>query len=115
MVNFIPKTPIQIQIRKIIFENYNNVEEKFTNDDIFAKIKQTGDFDSSWIIDDMEKYFHEICDSGMVRNIAQNFTTMWFMIFEPIKQMHCNSCNFDVYLGSSETSICPNPDCKNSI
>lgn len=77
MGNFTPKTPIQLQIRKIIFENHNGADEKFTNDEIFEKIKQNGDLDPSWIVDDIESYFHEICNSGLARNIAQNFTTIW--------------------------------------
>jgi hypothetical protein len=71
MGNFIPTTPIQLQIRKIIFENHNDADDKFTNDEVFEKIKQNGDLDPSWIIDDIESYFHNFCDSGLVRNIAQ--------------------------------------------
>jgi len=112
MSSFSPKTPIQLQIRKIIFDQYNDVDTKFTNDEIFATIKQGGDLDSSWIIDDFEPYINEICDSGLVRNIAQNFTTIWLKLFNPIKKLHCNSCNNDVYLGESEKQECPNPSCS---
>lgn len=115
MGNFTPKVPIQLQIRKIIFENHNAADEKFTNDEIFEKIKQNGDLDPSWIIDDIESYFHEICDSGLVRNIAQNFTTIWLKMFDPMVKRHCSACNLDVYLGTSEKQICPNPSCKSSI
>lgn len=111
MSGFTPLTPIPLQIRKIIFDHHNEADTKFTNDEIFEKIKQNGDLDPSWIIDDMEPYFNEICDSGLARNIAQNFTTIWLMLFDPITKQHCNSCNLDVYLGSSET-ICPNPSCN---
>ena len=115
MGNFTPTTPIQLQIRKIIFENHNDANDKFTNDEVFAKIKQNGDLDPSWIVDDVESYFHEICDSGLVRNIAQNFTTIWLKLFDPMEKYHCNACNLDVYLGVSEKQICPNPFCKSSI
>ncbi|MGI0057252.1 MAG: hypothetical protein ACREAK_07755 [Nitrosarchaeum sp.] len=115
MDNFTPTIPIQLQIRKIIFENHNDADEKFTNDEIFEKIKQNGDLDPSWIIDDIELYFNEICDSGLARNIAQNFTTIWLKLFDPIEKHHCNACNLDVYLCVSEKQICPNPSCKSSI
>ena len=115
MGNFTPTIPIQLQIRKIIFENHNDADEKFTNDEIFEKIKQNGDLDPSWIIDDIELYFNEICDSGLARNIAQNFTTIWLKLFDPIEKHHCNACNLDVYLCVSEKQICPNPSCKSSI
>jgi len=115
MGNFSPNVPIQIQIRKIIFENHNDINEKFTNDEIFEKIKQSGDLDPSWIVDDTESYFNEICDSGLVRNIAQNFTTIWLKLFDPMKKHHCNVCNLDVHLGVSEKQICPNPNCNSPI
>jgi len=115
MGSFTPTIPIQLQIRKIIFENHNVTDEKFTNDEIFEKIKQNGDLDPSWIIDDTESYFHEICVSGLVRNIAQNFTTIWLKLFDSMKKHHCNACNSDVYLGTSEKQICPNPICKSTI
>jgi hypothetical protein len=112
MGNFVP---IQTQIRKIIYEKFNDPEKKFTNDEIFEILKNNGDVDKSWTIDDMEKYFLEICDSGLVRNIAQNFTTIWFKIFDSIDQIQCKSCNHEIHLGKSESRICTNPDCKATI
>jgi len=96
------KTPITLQIRKIIFEKFNDVETKFTNDDIFKILKENDDVNPSWIVDDVESFFKEICDSGLTRNIAQNFTTIWLKLFDPTEKLHCNTCNYDVYLGVSE-------------
>ncbi|MFQ5573433.1 MAG: hypothetical protein ACE5EJ_04205 [Nitrosopumilaceae archaeon] len=115
MGDFSPKTPVPIQIRKIIFEKFNDIEVRFTNDEIFELIKKNSDIDESWTIDDMEPYFKEICDNGLTRNIAQNFTTIWLKLFDPVEKFHCNSCNNDVYLGKSEDRVCPNPDCKATI
>jgi hypothetical protein len=115
MSDFIPKTPIELQIRKIIFEKFNDVDSKFSNDSIFEIIKENGDIDPSWIIDDVEPFFNEICHSGLARNIAQNFTTIWLKLFEPVEKLHCDSCNFDIYLGVSEERNCPNSSCKSSI
>ena len=115
MSSNLPSVPIQLQIREIIFEKFNNPELKFTNDEIFEILKNNGNISKSLTIDDMEKYFQEICDSGMVRNIAQNFTTVWFKLFETIEKINCNSCKNQVYLAKSEARICPNPDCKAPI
>jgi hypothetical protein len=115
MSTFTPFTPIQLQIRKIIFEKHNDVDTKFTNDEIFETIKSGGDFNPSWIIDDLEPYINEICDSGLARNIAQNFTTIWLKLFDPVKKHHCNSCNQDIYLGASEKQECPNSSCNAAI
>ena len=111
MSSFTPSVPIQLQIRKIIFEKFNNVDNKFTNDEIFEIIKSGGDCNPSWIIDDLEPYIQEICNSGLTRNIAQNFTTIWLKLFSLVKKHHCDSCNQDVYLGETEKQECPNPSC----
>ena len=115
MVDLIPTVPIELQIRKIIFEKFNNVDSKFSNDDVFEIIKKNGDINPSWIIDDLESFFNELCASGLARNIAQNFTTIWMKLFEPIEKLRCNSCNLEIYLGTTEDRVCPNPSCKSSI
>ena len=115
MSDFQPTTKIQDQIRKIIYEKFNDPEKKFTNDEIFEIIKNNGDIDESWTIDDVEKYFLEICDLGLVRNIAQNFTTIWFKLFDPFEKIQCKSCNQESYLCKSEARICTNSDCKVTI
>lgn len=115
MSNFTPTTPIALQIRKIIFEKFNDVDAKFTNDEIFEMLKSNGDMDPSWIIDDTEIFFNELCDSGLARNIAQNFTTMYLKLFDPVKKFHCDACDNDVHLGPSEEKKCPNPSCKSAI
>ena len=115
MSDFTPTVPITLQIRKIIFEKFNDVDTVFTNDEIFEILKENGDINSSWIIDDTESFFKEICDSGLARNIAQNFTTIHLKLFDPVDKLHCNTCNQDIYLGISEERICHNPSCKSSI
>ena len=112
---FSPSIPISLQIRKIIFEKFNDVDTKFTNDAVFEILKSEGDVDPSWIIDDTESLFNDLCDSGLVRNIAQNFTTIFLKLFDPVEKFHCDSCNHDVYLGTSEERTCPNSSCKSSI
>ena len=115
MSDFTPKVPIALQIRKIIFEKFNDVDTKFTNDDIFEIIKSNGDMDPSWTINDTESIFTDICDSGLARNIAQNLTTVYLKLFDPIEKFHCNGCNNDVHLGASEERLCPDPSCKSTI
>jgi len=115
MSDFTPKVPIELQIRKIIFEKFNDVDSKFSNDEIFEIIKTNGDLDSSWIVDDIESFINKICDSGLTRNIAQNFTTIWLKLFDPIEKFQCSSCNHDVFLGTSEERKCPNYSCNSSI
>jgi hypothetical protein len=115
MSNFTPSTPLELQIRKIIFEKFNDVDKKFTNDEVFEILKSNGDIDPSWIIDDTESLFNNMCDSGLVRNIAQNFTTIFLKLFDPVEKFQCDSCNQDIFLGTSEERICPNASCKSTI
>ena len=115
MNGFVPQTPIPLQIRRIIFERFNDVEARFTNDEIFEIIKKNGDVDSGWSIDDMEPFFEGICGGGLARNIAQNLTTIWFKLFEPVSALHCKACGFDVHLGAGEARACPNPRCGGAL
>ena len=97
--------PIPLQIRKIIFEKFNDVNLRFTNDEIFEVLKNDG-LDDSITIDDMEPHFKQLHDEGLIRPIAQNFTTQWFKIFEIIERLKCKSCGQDVYLGKLEPRTC---------
>ena len=103
---------VQLQIRKIIFDNFNDVNVRFNNDQILEFLKKTDGFDQSVTIDNLEDEFKKIEDDGFVRCIAQNFTTKWFKLHDDIENIHCSSCNSDVYLGKDESRICPNHECK---
>lgn len=107
-------TEIPIQIRKVIFEKFNDPNTRFTNDEIFEILKNNG-LDDSLTIDDMEPYFKRLHDEGLIRPIAQNFTTQWFKIFDVIEKYNCKSCNCEIYLGKLELRLCPNSTCKAAI
>ena len=79
--------PITTSIRKAIFENYNDVDLKFTNDQVFEILKQNEKIDPSLTINDMEVYFKELCDAEILRNIGQNLNTQWFKLFESIEKI----------------------------
>ena len=103
---------ISLQIRKIIFEKFNDSNLRFTNDEIFEILKNEG-LDGSIAIDDMEPHFKQLHDEGLIRPIAQNFTTQWFKIFETVEKLNCKSCGQDVYLGKLEPRTCN--QCKATI
>ena len=106
---------ITTSIRKVIFENFNDVNLKFNNDQIFEILKQNEKVDPSLTIDDMEVHFKELGGAEIVRNIAQNFTTQWFKLFEPIEKIQCSSCKKESYLISSENRICQNSSCGSTL
>ena len=103
--------PITTSIRKVIFENFNDVDLRFNNDQIFEILKKNQIIEPSVTIDDMEVYFKELGDAEILRNIAQNFTTQWFKLFEPLEKIKCILCEEDNYLTSSEKRICQNASC----
>ena len=107
--------PITTSIRKVIFENYNDVDLKFTNDQVFEILKQNEKIDPSLTINDMEVYFKELCDAEILRNIGQNFNTQWFKLFEPIEKIQCSSCKKESYIISSENRICQNSSCGSTL
>ena len=107
--------PITTSIRKAIFENYNDVDLKFNNDQVFEILKQNEKIDPSLTINDMEVYFKELCDAEILRNIGQNFNTQWFKLFEPIEKIQCSSCKKESYIISSENRICQNSSCGSTL
>ena len=91
--------PITNNIRKVIFEI----------------LKKNDMIDQSLTIDDMEAHFKELCDSELLRNIAQNFTTQWFKLFEPLEKIQCGSCEKENYITQSESRKCQNSSCGSTI
>ena len=60
--------PIITIIRRVIFENFNDVDLRFNNDQVFEILKQNEMIDSSLTIDDIEVYFKEFCDAQLLRD-----------------------------------------------
>ena len=104
-----------LQIRKIIFENFNEIDLRFNNDEIYELLKKNDNFDQSQTIDDLANDFKKIEDDGLVRCIAQNFTTKWFKLYDIMEKLNCNSCNSDVFLGNDEPRICYNNECGSTL
>ena len=109
------KVSIITNIRKVIFENFNDADLKFNNDQVFEILKQNEKIDPSLTINDMEVYFKELCDAEILRNIGQNFNTQWFNLFEPIEKIQCSSCKKESYIISSENRICQNSSCGSTL
>jgi hypothetical protein len=99
------------QIRKVIFDNFNDVDIRFNNDQVLELLKKDETIDQTITIDNLESQFAKIEDDGLVRCIAQNFTTKWFKLYEKMEQLNCSSCNGVVFLGSGESKICYNNEC----
>ncbi|TRZ79657.1 MAG: hypothetical protein D4R90_03410 [Nitrosopumilales archaeon] len=110
----IPSAALPLQIRKIIFEKFNDPNLRFTNDEIFELLRNGG-LDPSLTIDDVEQHFNQLREGGLIRQIAQNFTTNHYKLFDVVEKIKCNSCKQEIYLGKMEPRVCPNSDCKATI
>jgi len=86
--------PITTSIRRVIFENFNDADLRFNNDQIFEILKQHEMIDQSLTIDAVDVHFKELCDTEILRNIAQNFTTQWFKDAEPVQSLKKARINF---------------------
>ena len=106
---------VLLQIRKIIFESFNDLDLRFNNEEILEHLKKNEGFDQSMIIDDLENEFKKIEDDGLVRCIAQNFTTKWFKLFDSVDVINCDTCGKNVHLGKEESRTCPNTDCNANL
>ncbi len=109
------KVSIITNIRKVIFENFNDADLKFNNDQVFEILKQNEKIDPSLTAIDMEVYFKELCDAEILRNIGQNLNTQWFKLFEPIEKIQCGSCKKESYITQSENRTCQNSSCGSTI
>lgn len=107
-------TDVSLEIRKVIFEKFNS-DERFTNDQVFAELQKNNKIEKSMTIDDMEQYFAKLCDSGVMRNIAQNFTTQWFKLFDPLEKVTCPTCHTEVPVNKAEEKNCPISSCNAAI
>jgi hypothetical protein len=110
----ISSAALPLQIRKIIFEKFNDANLRFTNDEIFELLRNDG-LDPSLTIDDVEQYFNQLREGGLIRQIAQNFTTNHYKLFDVVEKIKCSSCNQEIYLGKMEPRVCPNSECKATI
>jgi hypothetical protein len=111
MVNNFAAVPLQI--RKIIYEKFNDTNLRFTNDEIFGMLN--GSIDQSLTIDDMPQFFKQLHNDGLLRPIAQDFTTQWYKLFAEVEKFNCNSCNLEIHLGKLEKRVCPNSECKATV
>jgi len=108
--------PAILQIRRIIFDRFNDPDLRFTNDEIFAIMRSEGGVSAEWDINDVEDEFLSLTRCGLARNIAQNFTTIWFKIFDNMEETECGACLSTVHMGKSEEErFCPNPTCKSPL
>lgn len=96
-------------IRKIVFEHYNNTDVRFSNDEILEYLNNTERYRAAQLdVLDLEDVLLEMERSGLLRPIAQNFNTRYYRLGGTLERRACKSCGFTSYFGTMEEGqICP--------
>jgi hypothetical protein len=99
-------------IRKIIFDNYNDTDVRFSNDEILAHLNEHNSYREMELdVLDFEDVLLELEGSGLLRPIAQNFNTRYYRLWSPLEKTVCNSCGRATFFASSEEEKkCPHCD-----
>jgi len=97
-----------IDIRKIIFDNFNDTDTRFSNDEILGLLNKMNSYKALDDVLDFEDVLLDMEKSGMLRPIAQNFNTRYFRLWNTLEPATCKSCNFITYfVQNEEGKACP--------
>ena len=102
-----PKVSSQ-DIRKIIFDNFNNTDTRFSNDEILGYLNQIKRYRTLDDVLDFEDVLLDMEKSGMLRPIAQNFNTRYYRLWNTLEQVTCKACSSSTYFAPNEEGkACP--------
>ncbi len=90
-------------IRKVIFDNFNDSDVRFSNDEILGHLNQNDRY-SAMNLDvlDFEDVLLEMEKSGLLRPIAQNFNTRYYRLWNTLEPATCRACNVTSYFAQAE-------------
>jgi len=89
-------------INKIIFDNFNDTDIRFSNDEIMYHLKQLESYKELDDVLEIEDVLLEMEKSGMLRPIAQNFNTRYYRLWNILEQASCKECSWLCYFGKSD-------------
>ena len=90
-------------IRKIIFDNFNDTDVRFSNDDILGYLNQIDKYGKMNLdVLDFEQQLLDMETSGLLRPIAQNFNTRYYKLWNELEQTSCKSCRNPLYFSKEE-------------
>ncbi len=104
----VPKVRRQ-DIRKIISDNFNDTDYRFSNDEILQYLNDMDKYKSLNLdVLDFEDVLLEMEESGFLRPIAQNFNTRYYKIMTKLEAKTCKDCNtLSWFAEAEEPKICP--------
>jgi len=101
-------------IRKIIHDNFNDTDLRFSNDDILEYLSQVEKYRGAGLdVLDLEDILLELEATGMLRPIAQNFNTRYFKLWNRMEVTKCPACGMETFFAPPEEGkTCPNCNAK---
>jgi hypothetical protein len=96
-------------IRRIIFDNYNDTDVRFSNDEILEHLNQEEKYKAMNLdVLDFEDVLLEMEGSGLLRPIAQNFNTRYYRLWNELEPVTCKACGLATYFSQpEENKLCP--------
>jgi hypothetical protein len=101
-------------IRRIIFDNFNATDIRFSNDEILEILNGDSKYRAMNLdVLDFEDVLLEMEGSGFLRPIAQNFNTRYYKIMTDLEEKTCKDCNTKSWFAEAEDpKLCP--QCRSS-
>lgn len=95
-------------IRRIIFDNFNDTNVRFSNDEMLGYLNQLDKYKTLDDVLDFEDVLLEMEKSGMLRPIAQNFNTRYYRLWNTLEPATCKACGSSTYFApNEEAKACP--------
>lgn len=109
-----PKVSRQ-DIRRIISDNFNDTDARFSNDDILGFLNEDDRYRAMNLdVLEFEDVLLEMEESGFLRPIAQNFNTRYYRIMTELVARTCGDCGEKAYFAEAEDpKLCPHCQSKN--
>ncbi len=96
-------------IRKIIYDNFNNTDVRFSNDEMLGYLNRMDQYRTLDDVLDFEDVLLDMEKSGLLRPIAQNFNTRYYRLWNTLEPASCKACGLSTYFAPSEEGkACPN-------
>jgi predicted Zn-ribbon and HTH transcriptional regulator len=95
-------------IRRIIFDNFNDTNVRFSNDEMLGYLNQLDKYKTLDDVLDFEDVLLEMEKSGMLRPIAQNFNTRYYRLWNTLEPATCKACGSSTHFApNEEAKACP--------
>lgn len=90
-------------IRRIISDNFNGSDIRFSNDEILKHLNEVGRYKAMNLdVLDFEDVLLEMEQTGFLRPIAQNFNTRYYKIMTDLEEKKCKECNAQSWFAEAE-------------